>query len=225
MKGAPSIAAVVATIDSCYSQWPASIRLQQRDRKKSTEIVQDLKQMVIERLNHWKKFNKNVTLPENIIIYRDGVSERQFLQVRNEELPQIQAAIDAIYSNTTSRPRVLLLCVVKRHETRFYPGKNMANQFLSGKYLNVVPGLVVSSGVTYGDAEKRDWFLQSHAAIQGTAVPAHYVVLHWDSGMKSADEKVMGIEEVQQMVYFPFPSFSFFFFFFFWKKTVMMVSC
>lgn len=36
-------------------------------------------------------------------------------------------------------------------------------------------GLVVDQGVTYKDGY--DFYLQSHAVIQGTARPAHYVVL------------------------------------------------
>lgn len=67
MMGTPSIAGVVASIDSSYGQWPASIRCQ--DSKK--EMVMNLDVMMEERL---ALFNKtNGLLPKNIVIYRDGM--------------------------------------------------------------------------------------------------------------------------------------------------------
>lgn len=71
MRGAPSIAGVVASIDSDFSQFPGSIRCQQ-SRK---EMVSELDIMMEERLQLWMAKNVNQNL-ENIVVYRDGKQPR-----------------------------------------------------------------------------------------------------------------------------------------------------
>ncbi|DAA74154.1 TPA_exp: Uncharacterized protein A8136_3652 [Trichophyton benhamiae CBS 112371] len=85
IPNAPSIAGVVANCDPMLGQWPASIRTQAH----CVEMVENLGEMVIERLKSWKDQSH---LPEKIIVYRDGVSESQYKQVLDLELPQINDA-------------------------------------------------------------------------------------------------------------------------------------
>lgn len=93
MEGNPSIAAVVASIDSQYGQWPGSIRCQASKK----EMVSTLTEMMQERLNLWIARNKRV--PDKILIYRDGVSEGQYKTVLEEELTQIREACKMIYAH------------------------------------------------------------------------------------------------------------------------------
>ena len=67
MKGTPSIAGVVASIDANFNQFPGSIRCQE-SRK---EMVSELDAMMEERLKLWISNNINQKL-ENIVVYRDG---------------------------------------------------------------------------------------------------------------------------------------------------------
>ena len=67
------MAAIVASVDKMLGQWPADIRIQE-SRK---EMVTDLQDMFESRLQLWKKRN-NGGFPENILVYRDGVSEGQY---------------------------------------------------------------------------------------------------------------------------------------------------
>ena len=67
MEGTPSIAAVVASTDAQYAQWPGSIRCQESKK----EIVTSLQEMMEERLQYWLKQNKQMC-PRRILIYRDG---------------------------------------------------------------------------------------------------------------------------------------------------------
>ena len=53
-------------------------------------MVSALEGMFLSRLSLWEKRNR--TLPENIIIYRDGVSEGQYQIILDEELPLIRQA-------------------------------------------------------------------------------------------------------------------------------------
>jgi hypothetical protein len=104
---APSIAGVVANLDEMLGQWPGSIRRQTRRQ----EMVQDLKEMVLERLNSWR----GVGLPERIVVYRDGVSESEYQMVLNDEYRQIKEAIAECCS---WEPKLTLIIVGKRHHTR-----------------------------------------------------------------------------------------------------------
>ena len=170
-SGRASIASMVASIDKTLAQWPVDLRVQIREGQEMLDKIGD---MINSRLALWKKHNK--TYPENILVYRDGVSEGQYEQVLDEELVKMQEESQELYKTAgQTLPRFTLIIVAKRHHTRFFPiGPNPPCTDRGG---NFVGGLVVERGIT----EPRTWdfFLQSHNAIQGTARPAHYVVL-WD---------------------------------------------
>lgn len=137
MEGTPSIAAVVASIDSDYGQWPGSIRCQ----GSKVEMVSTLNFMMQERLKLWIK--KNNRGPEKILIYRDGVSEGQYKSVLENELKQIREACQEVYGKRP-QPQITIVIVGKRHHTRFYPtdARTADNK---GNPLN---GTVVDRGVT-----------------------------------------------------------------------------
>src|SRR6266571_4850956 len=74
-EGTPSIAAVVASVDQNFVQFPASLRIQKVDRTKlAKEKLDELRDMMIERLGVYQGRNKG-NLPDRIFVYRDGVSE------------------------------------------------------------------------------------------------------------------------------------------------------
>ncbi|KAG7095760.1 hypothetical protein E1B28_006465 [Marasmius oreades] len=72
VKGTPSIAAVVASVDANFAQFPASMELQETRK----EMVTNLAQMMEARLKLFRAKNDN-KLPERVLVYRDGVSEVQ----------------------------------------------------------------------------------------------------------------------------------------------------
>ncbi|KAI1441847.1 Piwi-domain-containing protein [Annulohypoxylon stygium] len=163
MENAPSIAGMVASIDQHLGQWPAILRCQE---KKGKEMVDHLKFMLGTRIRLWN--SKNRRYPENILIYRDGVSEGQYDLVRKEELPMLQEACKELYPNGRM-PKITIIVVGKRHHTRFY-------KYFKGGAENPPPGTIVDRGVT--EALTWDFFLQSHSPFKGTARPAHYIVVH-----------------------------------------------
>ena len=67
VKGIPSIAGVVASIDANFGQWPGSIRCQESKK----EMVSNLDVVMEERLECWLSNNPGNKL-ENIVVYRDG---------------------------------------------------------------------------------------------------------------------------------------------------------
>ncbi|ETI27186.1 hypothetical protein G647_09869 [Cladophialophora carrionii CBS 160.54] len=241
LKDAPSIAAVVGSVDDQFAQWPVSLRLDpvqdveeseagpandenpgndkaetsntskpsataksdapkskpdettkmdapksKLDKEQAREKVLDLEAMVFERLvDCWEH---NQAMPDQIIIYRDGLSEGQFEMCRNEELPKIKRAIESLKchrreehvnknrGDTTAELlqdddnatiAVILICAVKRNHTRFFPADStIKNDDVycgvdnHGNYnFNPRPDTLIEQGVTYGDGQ--DSFLIS----------------------------------------------------------------
>lgn len=162
---APSIVGLVSTIDNNLGQWPAMVWNNPHGQESMTQKFTAKFQT---RLELWRRANKS--LPKKILIFRDGVSEGQFLMVIRDELPLIRAACAKMYEGGKVPP-ITLIVSVKRHQTRFYPtDPGHIDQSKSPKQ-----GTVVDRGVT--NVRYWDFFLQAHASLQGTARSAHYTVL------------------------------------------------
>ncbi|KAI1496693.1 ribonuclease H-like domain-containing protein [Biscogniauxia marginata] len=153
----PSLVGMVASIDRNLAQWPATAWAQDG----RVEMLSDvLVSRFADRLKLWRKHNQN-RLPDNIIIFRDGVSEGQFSQVLDKELPFIREACSKTYP-ANQRPKIAVIVSVKRHQTRFYPTDQ--NHMVSSR--NIKAGTVVDRGVT--QVKIWDFFLTAHKGIQGT---------------------------------------------------------
>lgn len=185
----PSIAAVVASQD-----WPevtkyAGLVCAQAHRQ---ELIQDLYKtwhdpqrgtvhggMIKELLISFRRATGQK--PQRIIFYRDGVSEGQFYQVLLYELDAIRKACASLEPNY--QPTVTFVVVQKRHHTRLF-ANNHHDRHAVDRSGNILPGTVVDSKICH--PTEFDFYLCSHAGIQGTSRPAHYHVL-WDENKFSAD--------------------------------------
>ncbi|XP_024534515.1 protein argonaute PNH1 [Selaginella moellendorffii] len=186
----PSIAAVVASQD-----WPevtkyAGLVCAQAHRQ---ELIQDLYKtwtdpqsktimhggMIRELLLAFHKATGRK--PLRIIFYRDGVSEGQFYQVLLHELDSIRKACASLEGNY--QPPVTFVVVQKRHHTRLF-ANNHNDRESRDKSGNILPGTVVDTKICH--PTEFDFYLCSHAGIQGTSRPAHYHVL-WDENTFTAD--------------------------------------
>lgn len=85
---------MVASIDKDLAQWPVHLRVQVREGQ---EILNKINDMLASRLDRWK--SKNGAFPENILIYRDGVSEGQYQQVLDQEVAPMRRTCDDLYDN------------------------------------------------------------------------------------------------------------------------------
>ncbi|KAK7436896.1 hypothetical protein VKT23_018916 [Stygiomarasmius scandens] len=189
-EGTPSIAAVVASVDDDFVQFPASMRIQQSDEVK--EMLDELKDMLVERLAFYEKKNKK--LPDRLFIFRDGVSEGQFDVVLREELPQIEAACKKF--NTAARksyrPQISIIICGKRHHSKLFPTDSQ----YADRNGNTRPGTVVDRGIT--GVFDFDFYLQAHAGIQGHVKATHYTVIY-DETRFSADEIQQGTNDVSYL--------------------------
>jgi hypothetical protein len=170
-SSAPSVVGIVASVDAQLAQWPADIRIQPARQ----EMVSDLDNLLQSRIKIWANHNQG-KFPENIVVYRDGVSEGQYDTVIEKELPLLKKACQTIYPASETKkglPRMAIVVVGKRHNTRFYP----TNDSEAERSANPLPGTIVDRGIS--ESRHWDFYLQAHSALQGTARPAHYFTV-WD---------------------------------------------
>ncbi|MCI03702.1 protein argonaute PNH1-like, partial [Trifolium medium] len=112
----------------------------------------------------------------------DGVSEGQFYQVLLFELDAIRKACASLEPGY--QPPVTFVVVQKGHHTRLF-ANNHNDRNSTDRSGNILPGTVVDSKICH--PTEFDFYLCSHAGIQGTSRPAHYRVI-WDDNNFSADE-------------------------------------
>uniref|UniRef100_A0A0D9WZ08 Piwi domain-containing protein n=1 Tax=Leersia perrieri TaxID=77586 RepID=A0A0D9WZ08_9ORYZ len=112
--------------------------------------------------------------PDQVIIFRDGVSESQFTQVINIELDQIIEACKFLDEKWS--PKFTLIVAQKNHHTKF---------FQAGSPDNVPPGTIVDKQVCH--PRNYDFYMCAHAGMIGTTRPTHYHVLHDEIGFSPDD--------------------------------------
>ncbi|KAJ7904584.1 argonaute-like protein [Mycena olivaceomarginata] len=175
--GRPSFTALVANVDSDTAKYIAASRVQ----TSRVEMIEELEAMSHHCLTMYMRYREVVekkaagtTAPKRMIFYRDGVSEGQFKQVLEQELPLIKNACASLKIN----PKITILVVGKRHH--FLP-MSARDADRSG---NCKAGTVVDRDVAH--PTEFDFYLQAHGGLLGTSRPAHYSVLY-DENNFSAD--------------------------------------
>lgn len=187
---------LVASLDKDCCQWSGCYwgrtARKEIDRESGGKLGQEFRQRVLK----WADKNDE-QYPEDIVIFRDGVSESQYGQVLDFELSEIVEQLRTMYGARGAEkrpPRITLVVAVKRHTTRFYPTDSIS----MARTRNIKPGTVVDRGVPEGGYW--EFFLTAHAAIIGTARPARYVVLHDEifrtQGNKTGEGAANALEEV-----------------------------
>uniref|UniRef100_A0A8C5W967 Protein argonaute-1 n=1 Tax=Leptobrachium leishanense TaxID=445787 RepID=A0A8C5W967_9ANUR len=161
----PSIAAVVGSMDAHPNRYCATVRVQQHRQ----EIIQDLSAMVRELLIQFYKSTR--FKPTRIIYYRDGVLHHELLAIRDA----------CIKLEKDYQPGITFIVVQKRHHTRLFCADRNERVGKSG---NIPAGTTVDTKITH--PTEFDFYLCSHAGIQGTSRPSHYHVL-WDDNRFTAD--------------------------------------
>ncbi|KAB1226561.1 Protein argonaute 4 [Morella rubra] len=175
----PSIAAVVSS-----RQWPliSKYRASVRTQSPKVEMIDSLFKRVSETeddgiirellLDFYMSSGKRK--PDQIIIFRDGVSESQFNQVLNIELDQIIEACK--FLDEKWDPKFVVIVAQKNHHTKF---------FQAGCPDNVLPGTIIDNKVCH--PRNNDFYLCAHAGMIGTTRPTHYHVLLDDVGFSADD--------------------------------------
>lgn len=175
--GAPSIAAMCVSMDRDAAIYSAAVQT----NGWGVEIVQphNMHSMLAPILSRWAR--KHNRAPDHVFYLRDGVSEGQFAHVMEWELRTLRTVFEQYMK---AKPKITVIICTKSHHIRFFPERGDRNG-------NPLPGTLVEREVTH--PFHYDFYLCSHAAIQGTARPVHYNVIH--------DEVKMDPAELQRLLY------------------------
>eukprot|EP00794_Sanderia_malayensis_P014355 gene14355-15851_t len=161
-----SIGGFVASTNQALTRYYSRITEQQT----GIDIIDGLRTCMTSALRKYNEINN--TLPDRIIIYRDGVGDGMLPMVYEHEMPQVKKAIEAIAPGYN--PKFAWIVVKKRINAKFFrEGRDLANP---------IPGTVIDTEVT--KPEWYDFYLVSQSVRQGTVSPTHYNVIHDSSGLK-----------------------------------------
>ncbi|CAH1728334.1 unnamed protein product [Chironomus riparius] len=175
-RSIPSVVGVASSYDQVGFRYCCAWRLQ----NPKEEMISDLEEILVEHLKYYATKN-NKKLPAKIMYYRDGVSDGQFKEVLEKEMTAIRGALKRMYG-TNKHAEVTFIVVQKRHHTRFFPTDK---RFSDGKNNNIMPGTVVDKDIVH--PFQYQFFLASHAAIQGVAKPTKYCILVNESNIQPDD--------------------------------------
>ncbi|KAI8363651.1 Piwi domain-containing protein [Mortierella sp. GBAus27b] len=173
----PSIASVVASIDDNGYKFIGRLLLQDS----RLEVIETLQTVIQEIIYSYKKTRGHH--PKRILVYRDGVSESQFAEILRTEVMAIKSA--CLKLDKKYLPPITFVVVKKNHHARFFP---RGERDRSG---NCVSGTVIDSVITH--PTEFNFYLQSHAGLQGTSRSTFYHVL--------LDENKFTSDSLQSLTY------------------------
>jgi eukaryotic translation initiation factor 2C len=160
----PSVVGVVSSFDSTDFRYNADIRLQ----KPRLEMIDNFKEIMLGQIRFYQQKMKK--FPQKIFYFRDGVSESQLQAVLDWELSEMKQACAELQIFPV--PKITVAIVQKRHHTRFFPDKRDGD---GSRNNNVLAGTVVDKDIVH--PFQFQFYMASHAAIQGVTKPAKYCVI------------------------------------------------
>ncbi|XP_065176641.1 piwi-like protein 1 [Sycon ciliatum] len=166
-KQSRSVGGFVASTNQSITRWYSRVCFQERGQ----ELVDGLRGCLMDAIRNYHEINH--TLPDRIVVFRDGVGDGQMSTVRDYEVRQLVECFKHFGDNY--KPRMAMVIVQKRISTRvFFRGHQLENP---------PPGTVVDHTVTRKDVY--DFFLVSQHVRQGTVTPTHYTVVHDTTGFQA----------------------------------------
>ena len=175
-RGAPPVAAAVASYDRYFSQYiNAAKTLDVTDRTISADFLTEFVQTAIDQ---WQKTNND--LPRNIVVYRDGCSYGQMPNVKKNEACKIQEFLTEQY------PEIKFTFIICQKQGTI---KIMLNDH--GQNVNCQAGTVVTDQI--GISNIAEFYLISHGVNQqATATPTRYTIIHsTPNAFKEDDHLIM----------------------------------
>lgn len=153
---------MVASMDAACTQYYSMAVEHEQEQELSTNISAFM-------LLACKKYQQlNNTLPERIIVYRDGVGDGQIPYVREHEVDVIKEKLkNELYKTPI---KMAFIIVSKRINTKIFRSQaNQRNDF------NPPPGTVVDDVITW--PERYDFYIVSQCVRQGTVSPTSYNII------------------------------------------------
>eukprot|EP01032_Pedospumella_encystans_P026556 gene26556-30003_t len=199
-----SVVAVVASMDGMLGQYCAHISSCNANR----EPVNSLYESFHALLTAFCARN-NGEFPRNIIVYRDGVADSQFVSTLTSELSALQEAVES-FNRSEDFGKISFVVCQKRHHTRFFhqsaPNKDFENVCVglcvdakgfgpdASNPLNMPDSAQLAGADPIGcimGAQLNEFYLNSHAPVLGTSKPTKYILLHDEIGLKMSELQLL----------------------------------
>ncbi|RYP13690.1 hypothetical protein DL765_006772 [Monosporascus sp. GIB2] len=172
-SGQPSMAAMTVSTDRHAAKYVG--RCEVNGWRNEILLAKTTHVLFPKLLAYWCKINN--TSPRHVYYFRDGVSDGQFQYVIDDE---VKALKQCFREKNYPEPQFTVVVATKRHHIRFFP--KPGDRASADRNNNPLPGTLVEQDATH--PFHFDFYLCSHVAIQGTARPVHYNVIHDEYGVK-----------------------------------------
>lgn len=161
-----SVCGFIASTNNSLTRYYTQCKFQHTGQ----ELADNLKLCMTNALKVYHSINNS--LPERIVVYRDGVGDGQLPAVVEHEVPQIMSAFK---EQTDYNPKFGVVVVKKRINSRMFAemGRQLSNP---------PPGTIVDTVIT--KPEWYDFFLVSQSVRQGTVTPTHFNVICDTTGLR-----------------------------------------
>ncbi|KAI1004889.1 hypothetical protein K3495_g3326 [Podosphaera aphanis] len=166
-----SMAAITVSMDKNACRFAAAVQTNGR----RVEMIEKntMNTQLIPLVKHWMRTVGDGKLPMHIYYFRDGVSEGQYSHVLSKEVQTMKDLFVSNWGPGAAAIRWTVTICTKRHHLRFFPKEG--DRQSADRNNNSLPGTLVERDITH--PFEYDFYLSSHAAIQGTARPVHYHVI------------------------------------------------
>lgn len=175
-KGVDRVTGFCATIDREMCRYVSFPQI-----GSGTASVNPYDEVVRDSFASFARFNG--VPPDQVIVFRDGVSEGQKQVLLEQDVVQILASLRAFATAKNTQPAKLMVIVVtKRISARFY-------QTMRDNMTNPPPGTVVDTTVISKDLN--EFYLVPTKSNQGVITPTHFQVIYDDTGANPDDVKLL----------------------------------
>ena len=173
----PSTAALTVSMDKHAGRYAAAV--QTNGHRVEMIAENNFRSMFGPIATQWTNTVGAGVTPKRVYYIRDGVSEGQYQDVLQQEVPRIKSVLTEI-AKKDWQGLITVVIASKRHHIRAYPNPKDKNS--ADKNGNPLPGVVIERDCT--TPHDWDFYLYSHIALQGTSRPVHYSVIRDDMDHK-----------------------------------------
>jgi aubergine-like protein len=184
------VCGLVSTVDRHLSRYQTQSKFIENKEDFVKKVSEMFKKCVLDFATNNKK-----TFPNNIIVYREGISQGMRKKTKETEIQSMLDAIEEIKKEKKIEDKkklnLIFVTVSKSNGTKFF-GQG------GGRYDTNGLGNPVAGSYVYKDVcqDVNEFFLVSQKPGKGLSAPSHYYILHNDV----SDKKITKPEDVRHMV-------------------------
>jgi aubergine-like protein len=183
------VCALVSTVDRHFARY----NTQTAFIENQDAFVKELAKMFKKSIENFAASN-NKRLPDNIILYREGISQGMRNKTKETEIAAMLKVIEEIKKERSVESKqalsLIFVTVSKSNGTKFF---GRGGRFNNGGLGNPQAGSYVYENVC---KDVNEFFLVSQKPGKGLSSPSNYYILHNDV----SDKKLIKPEEVRDMI-------------------------